>query len=305
MRVEVGMTLQGVFVMRDVWSEERFEPSFKEIFRKAPLGMLICRVGGGFIQANSAFYSLLGYVADQAPVFMYQDIVHPDELERELQLLRSIQCGEIHPEMTTLRLLRKDGMVITVERHITVIPSSTVTPGYIIMQVVGVTEQRQIDNTIRFMAFHDSLTGLGNRLQFQEKLASSLLQAKRDHTGIAIVFLDLDRFKLINDTMGHQAGDQALQEISRRLIMSVRKSDFVARFGGDEFIILLPTIISREDVDRVALKIVQAIEQPLTIATCQFTLHASVGVALFPQDGLDADSLIQAADKAMYERKRG
>ncbi|KYZ74984.1 hypothetical protein AXX12_15505 [Anaerosporomusa subterranea] len=274
---------------------------FQQIFEVAPVAMLICNLAGGCIWANSAFYELVGYAFSDNLALYSRDFVHPDDLETELQFIQALQKRSSPQRVNKVRYIRGDGRVIDVEQHATVLQDSN--SGYIIMQVIDTTKQKQLETDMRFMAFHDALTGLGNRLQFQEKLAFALQQAEQEHTGMGIVFLDLDRFKLINDTIGHQAGDQALREIGRRLAGCVRKSDTVARVGGDEFIVLLPTISNRADARRIAEKMIIAIEKPLCLADCQFSLQASFGVAVFPDDGQDADSLIAAADLAMYRCK--
>jgi diguanylate cyclase (GGDEF)-like protein len=207
--------------------------------------------------------------------------------------------------VSRIRYIKGNGGVIDVERRAAIIQAGDSNSSYLIIQVIDTTQQKQLEKDMRFMAFHDPLTGLGNRLQFQEKLASALQQAEQERTGAAIVFLDLDQFKLINDTIGHQAGDQALREIGRRIAGCVRKNDTVARVGGDEFIVLLPTINKRANAEVIVKKMIRAIEEPVYLAGCQFSLQASFGIAIFPDDGQDADSLIAAADLAMYRCKRG
>lgn len=278
---------------------------FQQIFEVAPVAMFICNLAGRCIWANSAFYELVGYAFRENLELDSRDLVHPDDLETELQFMQAIQKRRSSQRMNKIRYIRGDGRVIDVEQHATILQDSSSDSGYIIMQVIDTTKQKQLEKDMRFMAFHDALTGLGNRLQFQERLAFALQQAGQERTGMAVVFLDLDRFKLINDTFGHQAGDQALREIGRRLAGCVRKSDTVARVGGDEFIILLPTINNRANAEFVVEKMIRAIKKPLYLAGYQFSLQASFGIAVFPDDGRDADSLIAAADLAMYRCKRG
>lgn len=151
---------------------------------------------------------------------------------------------------------------------------------------------------------HDALTDLPNRRLFNTLLDQALLQAKRYGRQAAVMFLDLDRFKLVNDTSGHEAGDQLLKEAARRLTGCLRESDTVARLGGDEFVILLPELSVLDQVDTVADKVIVAIGRPFSIGGNEFKLTASIGIAMFPRDGADAVSLTKNADIAMYEAKR-
>jgi len=152
-------------------------------------------------------------------------------------------------------------------------------------------------------ATHDSLTGLPNRKHFHDHLAEAITSAKRDKRIFAILYLDLDGFKDINDALGHAVGDQLIENTARRLEQCVRKKDMVARVGGDEFVVLLRDIDSI-DVSRVAEKIIKILSDPFTITTDPLYITTSIGVASFPQDGEDANALIHNADSAMYETKR-
>ena len=152
-------------------------------------------------------------------------------------------------------------------------------------------------------ATHDSLTGLPNRKHFHDHLAEAITSAKRDKQIFAVLYLDLDGFKTINDALGHAAGDQIIENTARRLEQCVRKKDMVARVGGDEFVVLLRDINSI-DVSKVAEKIIKILSDPFTIAADPLYITTSIGVASYPQDGEDANALIHSADSAMYEAKR-
>jgi diguanylate cyclase (GGDEF)-like protein len=152
-------------------------------------------------------------------------------------------------------------------------------------------------------ATHDSLTGLPNRKHFHDHLAEAITSAKRDKKIFAVLYLDLDGFKIINDALGHAAGDQIIENTARRLEQCVRKGDMVARVGGDEFVVLLRDIGSI-DVSKVAEKIIKILSDPFTIAADPLYVTTSIGVASYPQDGEDAHALIHNADSAMYETKR-
>jgi diguanylate cyclase (GGDEF)-like protein len=154
-----------------------------------------------------------------------------------------------------------------------------------------------------YLAMHDALTGLANRNAFLEQLRRSLSWAKRHHKRAAVLFLDLDRFKSINDTLGHPIGDDLLKVVGERLTRSLRQTDLVARLGGDEFLIALPDVDREHDAARVATKLLGALAQPARMGDREYRVSASIGIALFPRDGSDVDVLIRNADTAMYHAK--
>jgi diguanylate cyclase (GGDEF)-like protein/PAS domain S-box-containing protein len=167
-----------------------------------------------------------------------------------------------------------------------------------------ITERKEREQLITFQAFHDALTGLPNRILFRDRLEQALAQAKRHKNRTpAVMFLDLDRFKLINDTLGHDAGDLLLKEVANRLRRCVRESDTVARLAGDEFTVLLPEIHEESDAHGVAEKILAAMQEPIRLGSEERVITTSIGISLFPRDGRDADTLIKSADTAMYHVK--
>jgi diguanylate cyclase (GGDEF)-like protein/PAS domain S-box-containing protein len=169
-----------------------------------------------------------------------------------------------------------------------------------------ITEHKLAEERIQRVAHHDSLTGLPNRLLFNDRLNQAISRAKRDSRQSALLYLDLDKFKAVNDTLGHGAGDALLQAVAARLRKQMRESDTVARVGGDEFAVILPDIGGREEAESVAHKIVAALAAPFRLGTEQqhAVIGTSIGVAVYPTDARDAQALIKAADAAMYEAKR-
>jgi diguanylate cyclase (GGDEF)-like protein len=169
--------------------------------------------------------------------------------------------------------------------------------------ISGARVRQQVEEKIRYQALHDLLTGLPNRLLFNEMLSKTLPNAARRGESLAVMFLDLDRFKTINDTLGHRLGDKLLQSVATRLKESLRSGDTIARWGGDEFIILLPRISYVEEVTQVAGRILQALESPFLVEEHELYISASLGIALFGKDSPDAETLIQHADSALYYAK--
>lgn len=165
--------------------------------------------------------------------------------------------------------------------------------------------RRAYQQELKQMAFHDGLTGLPNRLLFSNLLANSIRQARRDNDKMALLFLDLDGFKQVNDTLGHSAGDQLLQEFAERLKNQVRESDIVARISGDEFLALLPSITRKQDAFIVANKIKAAVNRPFEALNGTLSVTVSIGISIFPDDGANDDTLLRHADEAMYRSKTG
>ncbi|MEI7027495.1 EAL domain-containing protein [Paenibacillus sp. y28] len=165
------------------------------------------------------------------------------------------------------------------------------------------SERQQYEEKIKYHAFYDALTGLPNRVLFNDRLQQALERAKRDSQILAVLFLDLDRFKFINDTMGHEAGDELLQQISGRLKSCLRAEDTVSRLGGDEFLIILPRIRSSDDARKVAETILRNLSLPLIVASTELVMTGSVGISLFPVDGDNSITLMKHADTAMYAAK--
>lgn len=164
-------------------------------------------------------------------------------------------------------------------------------------------KEREAAEILRHQATIDSLTGLPNRQLFQDRLVRTLLHSKRLDTCFALLFIDLDKFKIVNDSLGHTAGDQLLKEVAERIQELVRESDTVARLGGDEFIVILNTMAERKDIIRVAQLIIDRLAEPFVLTGQEAVIGASIGIAVFPEDGVEQTILINTADAAMYRAK--
>ncbi len=166
-----------------------------------------------------------------------------------------------------------------------------------------VTERKEAADFINFQAYHDLLTRLPNRVLFKDRLSVTIFNAKRNNSPFAVMFLDLDRFKIVNDTLGHTLGDRLLQSVAQRLLVCMRGSDTLSRFGGDEFILLFPEVANIEGVEQIAGKFIDALKQPFHVKGHEIYIGCSIGIAMFPEAGEDMEALIQNADIAMYNAK--
>jgi diguanylate cyclase (GGDEF)-like protein len=169
--------------------------------------------------------------------------------------------------------------------------------------ISGARQRQQVEAKIRYQALHDLLTGLPNRLQFNDILAHAIYKTVGNQEGLAVMFLDLDRFKIINDTLGHTLGDELLRNVAQRLTQSLRPGDTIARWGGDEFTILLPQISDNQQITQIASRILKAVEKPFYLHGHELYISSSLGIALLDEHSSDAETLIQHADAALYYAK--
>ena len=201
----------------------------------------------------------------------------------------------------TFRAIRKDGELIDVEVHETV--SEIDGRAALIGSMLDVTERKRAEAQVAERAFVDPLTRLPNRVRFMERLETELAQSRRYERKLAVVHLDLDKFKFVNDNWGHNVGDRLLQSLALRLTRGVREVDTIARIGADEFLVLVPDLRQGEDLSRFAQKLLGLANRPVDIDERTLQVTASVGVATYPADGQDADTLLRNADAAMYRAK--
>jgi diguanylate cyclase (GGDEF)-like protein len=167
-----------------------------------------------------------------------------------------------------------------------------------------VSDRRQQEEMVRFLAYHDALTGLPNRRLLDDRLKQALYRAQRREASVAVLLIDLDDFKQVNDSAGHRAGDAVLREVAMRLGGCVRKADTLSRHGGDEFVVMMADLSGDSDCQVVAEKIHRALAAEFRIDGKSYSLGASIGIAVFPEDGGDADALLRNADAAMYRAKQ-
>jgi diguanylate cyclase (GGDEF)-like protein/PAS domain S-box-containing protein len=237
---------------------------------------------------------------------MWIRMVHPDDRERVQGQSDAFLAGE-GGDLDDYRMVRPDGRVVWIRDRAFAYRDDA---GRVILEqglLFDVTELKEAEARVTHMAYHDALTGLANRELFQESLLLAVERAHRDRTSIAVLYLDLDNFKNLNDTMGHHAGDLLLVDLAERLQRSTRDVDLVARQSGDEFLILLADLDPDDAAGIVALvleRIVASLEDPVDLDGTSFRAHGSIGVSRFPDDSHDAETLLRHADAAMYEAKR-
>jgi diguanylate cyclase (GGDEF)-like protein/PAS domain S-box-containing protein len=198
--------------------------------------------------------------------------------------------------------LRADGSVFPIELTVTEVSENNGRSTYV-GSMRDITTQKAQEERIRFLALNDSLTGLPNRASFNDKITEAVARSKRNKCGLALMFIDLDKFKPINDTLGHEAGDIVLKTVAQRLEKLIRKTDTAARLGGDEFVLILENIDNAEGAALIAKNILEKIPQPIAVTDTTCSVGVSIGISLYPGDAKTIPDLLSAADKAMYDVK--
>ena len=279
-------------------SEARYrlmaEHSTDLISRSTPAGMLI--------YASDASRRLLGYEPTELVGHSIYDFIDPQDAEEVRQLSKLIHGS--HPMTFSYRVRRKDGSLTWFETMSRGVPDpATDTMVEIVSVSRDVSERKRVEEQIEYEAYHDALTGLPNRRLFRDRLTVALAHARRMHQPLGVLFLDLDRFKYVNDTLGHSVGDELLKAVAARLKSAVREEDSIARMGGDEFTVLVGDLNHADDVVKVAQKLLETVAQPIHVDGRDLFITTSIGIAMFPTDGETAEMLLKNADHAMYRAK--
>ncbi|MCL6570660.1 MAG: EAL domain-containing protein [Bacillus sp. (in: Bacteria)] len=285
-------------ILFDITDRKESEDHYRSLVEMSP--DIIAVIGREKVEyINEAGWRLLGALCAGEVIGRSALKFAPLEIVKTIKnKLGRLESSEQAKERFEFQVKRFDGKAIDVEMAATPIFYK----GRFAIQIVGrdITERKRAEKTIQNMAYYDSLTGLPNRNRFRHHLNDALTQ--QENKLLAVLFLDLDRFKIINDTKGHSAGDIILQKVASRLVMAVQKEGIVSRQGGDEFIILLEGL-DKKGVTQVAQRLLYEFSKPLVVDDQEFFVTPSMGISIYPIDGMDEDSLIKNADSAMYQAK--
>ncbi|NJD33495.1 MAG: diguanylate cyclase [Betaproteobacteria bacterium] len=300
-----GQLVGAIETLQDVTERKRMEAQLRiaAIVFEAQEGTVITDVSGVILRINSAFTRITGYTADEAvgqtmrllhsgrhpPVFysaMWASIAHSGSWQGEIWNRR--KNGEIYPEWLSITAV--EGVAGDVSHYVGIF--------------TDITGRKAVEDETKHRAFYDALTDLPNRILLNDRLQQALVAAKRSENRVALMFLDLDNFKPVNDFFGHDVGDQLLKAASRRILTCLRESDTVARIGGDEFIVLLRTVTDAQHAKDVADKIRLALCQPFELDGHRLSISSSIGIALYPEHGDNGTELSRNADVAMYQAKK-
>lgn len=282
------------------------EGLFRATFHQAATGIAHITPEGRILRANDKFCRMLGYSLQelrQRDLFALSDEGEREAVRRFLAQRLVAHSPVLSPEMEKA-YRRKDGGLLWVYEALGLVKDAQGRPDFLVVVTQDISAHKELEMRLSHDALHDALTGLPNRVMFNDRFARVLESARRYGRRAAVLYVDLDGFKSVNDQWGHAAGDQLLQQVARRLEDCVRAEDTVARLGGDEFGIVLAAIDQVEDCEVVADKVLSAMVQPFVLDSAVAQVSASVGAGLYPRHGSDADALLAQADAAMYAAKQ-
>jgi diguanylate cyclase (GGDEF)-like protein/PAS domain S-box-containing protein len=291
-------------VERHVAALQESEERFRSAFDYAAIGMALVSTEGRWLQVNRSLCDILGYTERELLGMTHQEITHADELSSVLSHVRQMLDGRAPTCQTEKRYIHKEGHVVWIYLSISRVGRGRSDDSRLIFQIQDITDRKQAERQLLHDAFHDALTGLSNRALFIDRLKLALARHKRlgaDH--FAVLFLDLDRFKVINDSLGHAIGDQLLVGIARRLETCLRPGDTVARLGGDEFTILLEDVTDAREVTSIAQRIQKELALPFNLGGNEVYTTASIGIAPSTTGYERPDDILRDADTAMYRAK--
>ncbi len=292
-------------VIRDITARKEAERELRRaatVFENTNEGIAITDGNFKLVAVNRAFTNITGYTAADVlgkPISLLRQPELSLHLEDEIRAALASQ-GQWKGE---IRNRRKDGASYPVLENISVVKDEKGRVINFISLFSDISNIKESEERLNYLAHHDALTNLPNRLLFSANLDHAIERAKRYQQKVALLFLDLDRFKIINDTLGHSYGDALLQTTARRLLQSVRREDTVARLGGDEFTIVMTEISNAGDAALLARKVIERIREPVTVDQQEIVTSTSIGISIYPDDAKDAETLVKAADTAMYHAK--
>jgi diguanylate cyclase (GGDEF)-like protein/PAS domain S-box-containing protein len=275
---------------------------YATVFTNSSEGMLITDSGNRIAAVNPAFADITGYSPEEA-IGQKPQLLRSGKHDSNYYRQMWAELGDQNHWRGEIWNRRKNGEVFPEWLSITVVRDAKGIPTNYIGIFSDVSERKEAEARIHHLAHHDALTDLPNRILLQDRLDQAILQSKRSNRRTAVLFLDLDRFKNINDSLGHDVGDNLLIQVSERCASVLRETDTISRQGGDEFVIVLPDLDQSQDAAQVARKLIRSFDQPFMLDGHELTVTGSIGIALYPDDAQSASELLKNADAAMYRAK--
>ena len=274
-------------------------PPLAEVLDLMPDAVCVVDAEGRLLYVNASFERILGYAPAEVLGRRIFELVHPEDREATLRQAGQVMAGELQRHFRN-RYIHRDGHSVDIQWSARWLPEYGVRIGV----AHEVTELRRNERELEHRATHDLLTGLPNRHRLHVELQYAIAKAAETGSGLAVLYLDLDGFKAVNDRAGHATSDRVLREVGQRLQQGLRQGDLVARVGGDEFVALLPGCRDSRAARTIADDLRARLGLPCTLPDGPFRPDASIGIACYPRDGTDAEALLAHADRAMYISKR-
>ncbi|MEA2269323.1 MAG: hypothetical protein QOC64_1933 [Solirubrobacteraceae bacterium] len=300
---QVALALESAALTEEA-QRRTSEARFGSLIRHSTDLITVLDADARIVYQSPSIERVLGFTPDEVVGTRFDRLLEPGHQSRLLHLLADTASGAGATEVLECALRHRDGETLEFEVQHTNLLHDEHVQG-IVLNSRDVSERKAFEQQLAHQAFHDPVTGLANRALFGERVRHAVARARRDHIGLAVVFIDLDDFKTINDSLGHAAGDRVLCEVAMRLASSVRASDTAARFGGDEFAVLLEGVESPQEAADTAERMMEALAQPLCVEQKELVIRSSMGISVVEGESAgDAEELIRNADAAMYIAKR-
>jgi len=294
--------LSDLVIRKTISRSRETADHYRALFDRTNDGVVIVDLNWNIISANSRAMDMVGYQEVEMIGIHVKELIQPEDAKSLFDIREQMLNGKNHPNFEET-LIRKDKSQFPVEFSLTLVHDAKGRPQHIQAIIRDVTERKEYEQQLQHQALHDPLTNLPNRILFENRYQLAHSSEDTNQSLVAVLFVDLDNFKTINDGFGHAVGDQVLMKLGDRMQSSLRESDTVARLGGDEFVIILEDIHNKEDVRKIARKIQQNISQPMMFDGQQIHVTASIGINISEKSKLSETDLLRTSDSAMYQVK--
>lgn len=279
------------------------EARFRSYFELPLIGIALTGADKRWWEVNDRLCEMLGYRRAQLLSMTWVELTHPDDLGIDVMQFERVIGRRIEGYSVDKRFIRQDGALLYAEVSTRCVRRANGAVDYFVMVAQDITERKEAEERIQHLAHYDVLTGLPNRALLGDRLLQALARAGREYAQVGVILVDIDRFKVINDALGHTMGDRLLQEIAVRLGRCARQCDTISHQGGDEFAILLPDLDNDDEATRIAQRILDTVAEPCRLDEHELSVSCSIGISLYPRDGRSADLLLKNADIALYRAK--
>ena len=279
------------------------ETRFRSYFELPLIGIALNGADKRWWEVNDRLCEMLGYRRTQLLGMSWAEMTHPDDLAVEEAQFERVMNRRADSYSLDKRFIRQDGALLYASVSTRCLRQANGVVDYFVMVVQDITERQRAAEHIEHLAYYDALTGLPNRALLADRLQQALLRASREHTLAGMMIVDIDRFKLINDALGHTIGDRLLSDVAMRLQQCVRQGDTISRQGGDEFAILLPDLSTGDEVTLIAQRMLEIVAEPFRLEGRELNMTCSIGISLYPRDGRNEEALLKNADIALYRAK--